>query len=437
MKKFLFASVLGMAALCYAAAPALLAQEITIKDPAEYNAYQLANNQTDPAAKAAAFESFLSAYPQSVVKADVLDTLIDTYQAQRDMDKTLGATTRLLQVEPNNWKAISFSVYLKKQQCAKTQDAQVCDDAAVLARKGLLAPKPKGLVDEEWKKQTGVMYPLYHSTLALDLIVAKKDFKGAVEEYRQELMLFPVEGTKSGPGLSDTLQLAQAYTKLTPPDMPNAVWFFARAYAFAPDSYKPQILKQAQYWYKKFHGGDDGFDAIKAQAAENLFPAGGAPVIKPAKTAAEIAHDVVSTTADLKTLNLGDDEFILANGSKEDAGKLWAVLKDQLTPVPGIVLEATASVIKLAVSDDAKAAKTADFIVNLKTPLAEKEIPAAGFEFKLPPAKALVGAYDSFQQVAATDASVATAQIVLRDGEIRAEEKKAAAAPRKPAAGHK
>ena len=53
---------------------------IQIKDPAEFNAYQMATTQSDPKAKAAALEGFLTKYPQSVVKKAVLDMLLDTYQ---------------------------------------------------------------------------------------------------------------------------------------------------------------------------------------------------------------------------------------------------------------------------------------------------------------------------------------------------------------------
>jgi hypothetical protein len=215
----------------------------------------------------------------------------------------------------------------------------------------------------------------------------------------------------------------------------NAVWFYARALNFAPDNYKPVIEKKLDYWYKKYHGAMDGLDDVKTQTAASLFPAGGAPTIKAAATPAEIAHNVVSTTPDLTVLNLGDKEFILAAGAKEDADKLWAVMKDQVTPVPGIVIEATASVIKVAVTDDAKSSKTPDFIVNMKKPLEDKDIPAVGFEYKIPPATALVGTYDSYTQIPATATMAQTAQIVLRDGEVALEKKKAAPA-HKPAAGH-
>jgi hypothetical protein len=440
MKKLVFASVMALASLSLFSAPMLRAQDstITIKDPAEYNTYINANGLNDPKAKAAALESFLTTYPQSIVKGAVLDTLIDTYSGLRDDANTLSAASRLLQLDPNNLKAILYSVFLKKAQCGMTSDAQTCDDAAALARKGLLAPKPAGTSADDWKKQTGGAYPVFHSAIAFDLAVSKKDFKGAVAEYTAELMLFTDAQTQSGLGLQDTLLLAKAYSQPDAKDLAKSIWFYARAWNFAPASYKPTIEKSLEYYYRKFHGALDGLDDIKAQSALTTFPPGGAPQIKPAKTPAEFAHDAL-VSGDPAKLNLGDKEFILANGVKEDADKLWTVLKDQVTPVPGIVIEANASVIKVAVTQDAKDAKVADFIVNMKKPLADKEIPAVGYNYKIPPATALVGTYDSYTVVPATDTAPAAALIVLRDGEIQLEKKKPAPVhtTAKPSAAHK
>jgi len=375
MKKLVLASVMALASMSLVYAPTLRAQDsdqITIKDVAEYNAYQMANTQTDPKAKAAALEGFLQAYPQSVVKKTVLDSLIDAYQSVGDVDKALSAATRLLQADPNNMKAIYVSVGIKKSQCNRTGDAQTCDDAAALARKGLATSKPGSLSDAEWKKVTGGTYPAFHSALALDEIVSKKDIKAGIEEYRQELMLFPPEETTRGTGLVDTLQIAEAYAKVTPPDAVNAVWFYARALNFAPDSFKPAIEKKLDYWYKTYHGGMDGLDAIKHQAAATVFPSG--IVITPAPTPAEKIHAILVNTPDLRTLNLSDKELVLAFGAKEDAEKLWALLKDQPTPVPGTVIDAPVSGLKVAVT---QAAKTTDFQVSLKAPIACKDVPGA------------------------------------------------------------
>jgi hypothetical protein len=436
MKKLVFAFLMASACIGLVSAPKLRAQDsITIKDPAEFNAYQIATSQTDPKTKASQLEGFLTSYPQSVVKNAVLDMLLDAYQGLSDADKTLSAATRLLQVDPNNMKAIFISVFIKKGQCLKTSDPQTCDDSAVLAQKGLSITKPAGTSDDDWKKQTGATYPIFHSAIAQDDILSKKDVKGGISEYRAELMLYPPEQTQTGPGLVDTLQLAEAYTKPDGKDLVQAVWFYARAWNFAPPAYKTQIEPKLDYYYKKFHGAMDGLDAVKAQAAATVFPPA-TFVIAPAPTPADIVKKVIAETPNLTTLNLEDKEFILANGAKEDADRLWAVLKDKVTPVPGKVLEASASVIKLAVTQDAKDANIPDFIVNLKKPLEDKEIPAVGFEFKLQPAEELDGTYDTYTQIPATATIAQTAQIVLRDGFIQLEKKKAAPA-HKPAAGHK
>jgi len=440
MKKLVLTSMLALASILVISAPMLRAQDtnstITIKDPAEFNAYQLFTTQTDPKAKAAAGETFLTTYPQSVVKKDVLDDLMNTYQAVPDLDKALSAASRMLQLDPNNMRAILLSVYIKKGQCGKTQDAQTCDDAAALAKKGLLVAKPAAVSDADWKTQTDATYPIFHSAIAFDDAVAKKDFKGAIDEYKTELMLLPVEQTKVVPGLMDTLLLAEAYTKPDAKDIPLAVWFYSRAWNFAPANFKGQIEPKIEYWYKRYHGNLDGLNDLKALAAQTVFPAGGEPTIKPAPTPAERIHDMMASTPDLKSWALEDKETVLAVGSKEDADKMWAVLKDQQTPVVGIVMEASASVIKVAVTQDAKDSKTPDFIVNMKVPLAEKDIPAVGSEFKTQPAAELDATYDTYTLIPATATTSASAQIVLKDAFIQAEKKKAAPA-HKPAAGHK
>jgi hypothetical protein len=426
MKKLVLAFVMATAGVSLVPAPTLRAQDITIKDPAEYNAYSMATTQADPKAKAAALQAFVTQYPQSVVKKAVLSMLLETYQGLGDTDHALSAATQVLQVDPSNMEAIVISVAIKTSQCKKNVDPKTgnltdpapCDDAAALAQKGLTATKAAGVSDDDWKKQTSVANPIFHSSIALDDALSKKDFKAAIEEYKTELMLYTADQTTNGPGLVDTLNLAEAYVKLTPPDMVNAVWFYARVVNFAPAGFKPQIEKKLDYWYNKYHGGMDGLDAIKTQSAATVFPSN--LVIKPAATPQEKIHAILAATTDLGSLALADKELVLAFGSKEDADKLWAVMKDKETPVPGTVLEATASVIKVAVTDDAKQAKVPDFIVNLKTPLPDKEIPVVGSELGLSSKKQpeLDGTYDTYTQIPGTDTVAQSAQIVLRDGAI-------------------
>jgi hypothetical protein len=520
MKKSVFAPMMALAmalaSLSLFSAHTLQAQDtgqISIKDPAEFNSYQNAITQTDPKAKASALESFLTNYPQSVVKKLALDQLVDTYfQSLNDPDHALSAATRLLQVDPNNLKAILYSVVIKKGQCGKTSDAQTCDDAAAMATKGLALAKPADTADADWKKLTGAAFPLFHSAIALDDAIAKKDFKAAENEYKAELMLYSDDQSKTS-GLSDTLFLAQAYSAPgAGQDLEQASWFYARVWDFAPPAYKAQIEPKLEYYYKKYHGGLDGLDGVKSAAAATTFPPGTFKIAL-AKTPAERIHDMLNDpTIKLPSLALSDKETILALGSKDDAEKIWAVMKDQQTPVPGTVMDApvtglkvgvtiaakttdfmvslktpmackdvpeaaaslsqkkdfiltngvkddtdkidaispdnkkpvtklavdgTISVIKVAVTQDAKDAKTPDFIVNMKEPAACKVVPPVGADFKLQPDTELDGTYDTYTQIPATATVAQSAEIVLREGFVQEEKKKTAPAAHKPAAAHR
>ena len=183
MKKLVFASAMALASMSLISAPALRAQDsgqITIQDPAEFNAYQNATTQADPAQKCTALESFLKTYPQTVAKKAALDQLIDSYQATGNQTGMLDAATRLLQVDPGNMKAIYVSVVIKKQLCQKSVDAsgsatdtQTCDDAGALAQKGLTVAKPAGTSDADWKNLTAGTYPNFRSAIAFDDAVSK------------------------------------------------------------------------------------------------------------------------------------------------------------------------------------------------------------------------------------------------------------------------
>ena len=527
MKKLVFASAMALASMSLVSTPALRAQDagqsgqsgqITIQDPAEFNAYQNFSTQSDPAQKCSAGESFLQAYPQSVVKKEVLNQLIQCSLQTNQPDKVVSAASRLLQIDPNNITAIYYSVLVKKQQCGKavdasglSTDAQTCDDAAALAQKGLTAPKPADMAPDAWEKLTTAnAYPLFHSAIAFDDLVSKKDYAGAIKEYTADLMMYPADQcTKIGPCLQDTLQLATAYAKPGPAkDEVKAVWFYARAWNFAPPSYKSGIEQQLDYWYKRYHGTMDTDAQIKQQegqieqqAQATEFPPADFK-IAPAPTPEDLAHHAY-TSGDPKALNLEDKEYILANGNNDDANGLWNLLKGQQTPVPGVVISDPATSLKIsvttaasvkpkdyvvklnnpgpcsavppppsdlkikeaqdyitsngakadtdamgdvltespahirkitiepaitevdvAVTQDAKDNHKADFIVNLKEPASCKDAPDPGTALATQPGVELDGTYDTFTKVPGTATVAPSAQIVLGEGFIQAEQKK-------------
>jgi hypothetical protein len=427
MKKVVVASVLAVATGTAYYLPAALAldddqtqgaqsSQITIKDPAEYNAYTNAVGQSAPTAKAAAIEQFLQQYPNSVVKEEMLEQLMAAYEQAGDANKELDAANRLLAVNPNNLRALTIVVYIEKKAAG---DQAKLDDAAAKAKTALSAPKPPTLSDADYQKLKAATTPIFEDAIAADA-VAKKDYKSAIDAYTAELKAYtdPAQ-TQAGPGLLATYNLGNAYVQQDPKDLVNGVWFLTRAAQFAPAGYKDQIEKAAEYWYKKYHcaAADtacqtnlDGYKQIQQLTQANLFPPDSyKPVAAPPPPSPQdLAHQAVTSTPDLKTLALADKEFILANGTPEDAGKVWDVLKGVTAEVPGTVVSATPDSVQLAVSDDAKQSQKADFTINMKTPL--KEVPAAGTQVKYD------GTFDSYTQN--------PPMIILKDGEAPAPAKK-------------
>ena len=136
------------------------------------------------------------------------------------------------------------------------------------------------------------------------------------------------------------------------------------------------MMPLAKYCYKKYHGGDDGFDALVAAAQQSLDPPAGF-TIKPAPKPSDIVAQVIASTPDLATLAISDKEFILANGTPEDAAKVWDTIKGKSVQFPGAtVISVSDTELKVAVSDDAVQSKTADFMFQLTQPL--KTPPAVG-----------------------------------------------------------
>ena len=437
MKKVLVASLLAVASVACistgvaqapAAAPATGAGQVQLGEK-EYAAYNNAITQATPQTKAPALEAYLTAYPQSPVKTDVLQQLMLAYSGF-DPAKTLDAADRLLQVDPNNLRALTFEVYFRKAQADQITDVAgkqaPLDQAASYAMKGIAATKPKDMSDADFTALQGNATPIFYSAIgAADL--NKKDAAGAIAAYLSELKSVPIAKTQEvGPVLQDTFFLGQAYYSSTPPDYVNCTFYATRAASFAPDSFKTQLQPLADYCYKKYHGNKDGYDAVVTAAKANLNPPADFK-ITPAPNAADIAHQTVTSTSDLATLALSDKEFILQNGTPEDAEKVFATVKGKAVSIPdAVVVEATESVLKVAVSEDAIASKTPDFTFNTTEPL--KTVPAVGAKVNL------VGTYASYTQ--------SPLMITMSDGSVSGKKaatpaKKAAAPAKKTAVRHK
>ena len=410
MKKAVVASLLAVASVAPGAHFAFSQQQVNLGSgaqqgaagapagqvqmaQAEYNDYNAAINQSTPQTKAPALEAYLQKYPQSSVKSDVLQQLMVAYSSF-DPTKTLDAADRLLQVDPNNLRAITLEVYFRKASADQLTDATAkqaaLDKASDYAQKGLAATKPKDMSDADFKTLQTNANPIFYSAIGTAAL-NKKDTATAITNFKQELAAVPVDQTtKPGPILQDTYFLGLAYLQSTPPDYVNCTFYVTRFTAYAPEPYKSQMMPTAQYCYKKYHGNAEGYDKVTTAATSNLNPPSDF-TITPAPKASDIAHQTVASTPDLGTLALSDKEFILQNGTSDDAEKVWATVKGKTVEIPdATVITATDSMLTVAVSDDAVQSKTADFTFNMKEPL--KTVPTVGAKVTL------TGTYASYSQ---------------------------------------
>jgi hypothetical protein len=402
MKKVVLVSLLAVAGAVPSAYLAFGQQPTASQQPTaggiqmsqdEYAAYNNANTQTTAAGKATAFEAYLKAYPNSAVKQDVLNQILFADSQTGDQTATLNAADRLLTIDPSNLRALTFEVYYRRADADKMTDPTAkqaaLDKVATYAQQGLDATKPKDVSDDDFAKLKAATAPTFYSAIADDDL-AKKDNATAITVLKKEIDADTADTQKASPVLQDVYVLAQAYYTSTPPDYLNCAWYATRALAFAPEAYKPTIQPLATYCYKKYHGSADGYAAMQTAVMTSIDPPTGFTVT-PAPKPEDIVANLISTTPDLAALAVSDKEFVLQYGKPADADKVFDTVKGKSVEFPdNIVIAATADSLQVAVTDDAKASKTADFTFSMKEPL--KTVPAVGDKISLD------GTYASYTQ---------------------------------------
>ncbi|HUC29377.1 MAG TPA: hypothetical protein VMR80_07330, partial [Candidatus Acidoferrum sp.] len=390
MKKILLAVVLGIAVFAEAqgagqpaqgqpAAPPAAGQQPAaapvIKDPAEYNAYVSAVQQTDANAKISGLEAFLTQYPNSVMKNQALEILMGAYQQANNAKKTMETATKLVTADTCNERGLALLAYFDRvmAQGGDPNAKQLLVDGKKYSQQGLdCLPK---VTDQELLKNKTQMEGIFHAAIGISCL-QDKDYACAVQHLRPAVDANPND-------FSVVYPLALAYLGQTPPDFQNGIWYAARAAAAAPPAAAPQVEKYARSQYMKFHAGDDGWADVLAAAKAN-----GAQVpIKPAPTPAEQAHKMVQDTPPDK-MDFATWEFVLVNGSQEDRDTVWNAIKGKAVQMNGTVISTTPTEFQIAGSSDDIDAKKADITLQFEDKVPVKMIPkdGASFDFQGEPA---------------------------------------------------
>jgi hypothetical protein len=354
-------------------------QKKEIKDPAEYNAYVAAIQQQDNNAKISGLESFLQQYPKSVVREDGMETLMAAYQQAGNQPKVEDTANRLLQLNPNNLRALALKAYLDRAKAEGNVEPQKnLAEGLELSKRGLAAlptsPKPEGMKDDEFKKMKDQMEIIFNGTAGIASL-QNKDYKAAQDYLHASVMGDPTS-------LRDTYPLALAYLQATPADTVHGIFYLARATSLATTPpQKAQIEKYGKSQYKKYHGSDEGWADVMAAAAADPTPKADFTIkqyVPP--TPAEECRDRLKGKAP-KDWDFAEWQQCLSKGDQADRDTVWNAIKDQPLQMKARALKVTPTRIEIAASLDDIDAKKTDLVLNMTAAIPAKLMPKEGEDF--------------------------------------------------------
>jgi len=360
-------------------------QKKEIKDPAEYNAYVGAVQQTDPAAKISGLEAFLTQYPNSVMKEDALELLMGAYQSTSNQAKAVDTAQKVLQANPCNLRASALLAYTKQAMAVAGQNSQQnFAQAGQAAEKGLqclqTAAKPDGTSDADFQKLKAQTTAIFNGAAGLAAFQTK-DYAKAEQYLRAAVEADPAN-------LLNVYDLALSY--LAPGSAEKDVdglFFIARAVNLAQGAGKDQIAKFGKSKYNKYHGSEEGWNELVAQTATTTLPPANFAIkqyVPP--TPAEQCSDLLKTKK-VEQMSFAEWQLCLSEGKPEDAEKVWSVLKGKPLQMVAHVISIdssskTATKLQLAGSSDDIDAKRADIDLTMSAAIPAKSMPKEDADFQ-------------------------------------------------------
>jgi tetratricopeptide (TPR) repeat protein len=346
-------------------------QKKEIKDPAEYNAYIGAFGQQDPAAKISGFEAFITQYPNSVMKEEAMEQLMGAYQATGNIPKMVETAQKVVQINPNNLKALALLVVGKRMTAKTPQDLA---DAAQYGEKGLQVlptwPKPEGMSDADFQKfktQTSVIFNGAVGMAAFQ----NKDYAKAEQYLRAAVEADPTD-------VNNIYPLALAYLTAGPAEKPlDGLWFIARAANLIADPKgKADVIKFGKSKYVKYHGAEDGWNELLAKTATTPLPPADFAIkqyIPP--TPADQCSDILKTKK-VEEMPFAEWQLCLSDGRPEDVDKVWSVLKGKPLQMIGHIISIDSPThLQLAGSQDDIEAKRADIDLTMTAAIPARQMP--------------------------------------------------------------
>jgi tetratricopeptide (TPR) repeat protein len=359
----------------------------TIKDPAEYNAYMTALNTTDPAAKGQAMEAFVAQYPNSVVKTDALEQAMGAYQQAGNQQKVQQLANTILQLEPNNVRALAIVVFLERAQVKDpTSGAKALQDAQHCLQELPNWKQPDGVTPADYEKMRNQMTNICAGTAAFGYL-QQQDYPNAQKFYAEALKVDPND-------LANNYQMSIALLQANPMN-PLGFWYGAKAISIAQQQNNQAAVNGMAPFitsrYKKYHGNTDDWNQRVATAATQTAPPPDFVASIPlAPTPCDIAAQAVQQNG-ADALSFSDWELVLSCRDKTPANKtaadqVWQYIQTKekngeaklKIPVK-VVSVPDPSTLEVAVSEDNQQANPpkADMKIAMEKPMTKPPAPGA------------------------------------------------------------
>ncbi|HET7439998.1 MAG TPA: hypothetical protein VFJ47_01755, partial [Terriglobales bacterium] len=130
--------------------------------------------------------------------------------------------------------------------------------------------------------------------------------------------------------------------------------------------------------YTKYHGSDQGWADVLAQAKASPLPPAGFNITQYVPpTPAQQAADLVKTKQP-KDMSFGEWELVLSAGTPEDAAKVWNAIKGVPLQMQGVVLKATPTKLDIAGSVDDIDQKRPDISLEMSGAIPARLMPKEG-----------------------------------------------------------
>ena len=308
---------------------------------AEYNAYQAAAAERNPAQQIKLLDDFVSKYPNSALLIYIYPLYYNAYSQLKNWPKVIEYSDKLLALGEKAEAPIRYQAYYARafsysnlpptSQDVKDQAPKACEAAkAGLKTLGELK-KPDTMSEDDFNKQKQQPAILFSYTLAQCSMI-QKDYQTAIDSYKAVLEKNPDDAITS-------YKIGQAYMAMNPPQQMDAFWYFAKAVSAknANQTQSNQVKTYLRKLIANYQGGNVCDNLTDAELNE-LLQLAGSSAERPASYKLSSAADLDAARKDMTIASVMTD--LRAGGDK--AKITWlASCGLEFPDVPGKLIEIT------------------------------------------------------------------------------------------------